>query len=143
MLSLLKEAIKGMTLLDHLHYLSQVLLTYGKTDANVLCLVGDNCGVNQSMLRVLKVPLIGCEAHKFNLAVCKWMSNQPQHEGTIQHVVNVMKKVSTLKVSAQLCKLTKSNPVKQNDTRWSSIYEMIELFLSLQAEFSAMSDLMP
>ena len=110
MLPLLTEEIKGMTALDHLHRLSQVLRVYGKTDANVLCLVGDNCGVNQSMSRMLKVPLIGCGAHKFNLAICKWISNQPQLEGTIQCVANAMKKASTLKVSAQLWKLTKLNP---------------------------------
>ena len=111
MLPLLTEEIKGMTALgDHLHRLSPVLQVYGKTDANVLCLVGDNCGVNQSMSRMLKVPLIGYGAHKFNLAICKWISNQPQLEGTIQCVANAMKKASTLKVSAQLCKLTKLNP---------------------------------
>jgi hypothetical protein len=44
MLPLLKDKIKGMSPLDHLHDLSQVLQAYGKTgDANVLCLVGDNC----------------------------------------------------------------------------------------------------
>jgi hypothetical protein len=45
-----------------------------------------------------------------------------------------MKKASTLKVSAQLCKLTKLNPLKENDTGWRSIYEMIEQFLRILAE---------
>ncbi len=109
----------------------------------MLCLVGDNCGVNQSMFCMLKVPLNGCGAHKFNLAVCKWISNPPQLEGTIQHVANAMEKASTLKVIAQLCKLTKLNPAQQNDTPWSSIYEMIERFLLIQAELGAVSDLLP
>ncbi len=54
-----------------------------------------------------------------------------------------MKKASTLKVSAQLCKLTKLNPLKENDTGWRSIYEMIEQFLRILAEWSAVSDLLP
>ena len=47
--------------------------------------------------------------------------------GTILKVVTVMKKASTpLKVSAQLRKLTSLQPVKENDTRWSSTFDMLE-----------------
>jgi len=140
---LLTGEVMGMTAQDHLHHLSLVLQSYGKTDDNVLCLIGDNCSVNKSMSRLLKVPLIGCGAHKFNLAVNKWISNQPQLEEIIQRVANVMKKASTLKVSAQLRKLTSLHTVRQNDTRWSSTFEMISRFFRIQAELSAVSDLLP
>jgi hypothetical protein len=141
---LLADEIKGMTACDHLHRLSKLLRQYGnKTEANVVCLVGDNCNVNQCMSRLLKVPLLGCGSHKFNLAVRKWISNQPQLEETISKVVTVMKKASTLKVSAQLRKLTSLQPVKENDTRWSSTFNMLERFFRIQAELSAVSDLIP
>jgi hypothetical protein len=52
------------------------------------------------------VPLLGCGSLKFNLAVQKWISNQPLLEETISKVTTVMKKASTLKVSAQPRKLT-------------------------------------
>ncbi len=107
---LLADEIKGMTACDHLHHLSKVMRQYGKTEANVVYLVGDNCNVNQCMSRLLKVPLLGCGSHKFNLAVRKWISNQPQLEKRISKVATVMKKASTLKVSAQLRKLTSLQP---------------------------------
>ena len=43
---LLVDNSKGMTAQDHLHHLSKMLNTYGKTDANIVCFVGDNCSVN-------------------------------------------------------------------------------------------------
>ena len=141
---LLADEINGMTACDHLHHLSKMLRQYGKTEANVVFLVGDNCNVNQCMSRLLKVPLLGCGSHKFNLAVRKWISNQPQLEETISKVVTVMKKASTpLKVSAQLRKLTSLQPVKENDTRWTSTFNMLERFFRIQAELSAVSDLIP
>jgi hypothetical protein len=103
---LLTGEVNGMTAQDHLLHLSQVLHSYGKSDENVICLVGDNCSVNKRMARILRVPLIGCGSHKLNLAITKWISNQPQLEIIIQKVAGVMKKASTLKVSAQLRKLT-------------------------------------
>jgi hypothetical protein len=120
---LLVDNIKGMTAQDHLHHLSKMLNTYGKTDANMVCFVGGNCSVNQSMSKILKVPLIGCGSHKYNLAVRKcWISNQPQLEDIIQRIAGVMKKASTLKVSARLRKLTTLCLVKENDTGWSSTF---------------------
>ncbi len=82
-----------------------------------MCFVGDNCNVNRCMASLMKIPLIGCGSHKFNLAVKKWISNQPQLEGIIERVSAVMKKASTLKVSAQLRELMSLRPVRENDTR--------------------------
>jgi hypothetical protein len=140
---LLADDIVGMTASDHLHHLSKVLRQYGKTEVNIVCLVGDNCSVNKCMSRLLKVPLLGCGSHKLNLAVRKWISNQPQLEETISKVATVMKKASTLKVSAQLRKLTSLQTVRENDTRWSSTFEMIARFFRIQFELSAVSDLIP
>ena len=54
----------------------EVFLSYGKSCANIVCLVGDNCSVNQSMTRLLNVALLGCASHKFNLALQRWISEQ-------------------------------------------------------------------
>jgi hypothetical protein len=75
---LLADGIKGMRATDHLDHVEKVLVSYGKTFENILCLVGDNCSVNQSMARILGVPLIGCASHKFNLAVRQWISQQSE-----------------------------------------------------------------
>jgi hypothetical protein len=84
---LLKDEIKGMTVRDHLVHISQVMQLYGKTEDNIICMIGNNCNVNKSLADLLNVPLIGCGAHKFNLAIRKWISNQPQVSTNIVVVV--------------------------------------------------------
>lgn len=83
---LLADGIEGMTAQDHLSHISRVLDGYGKEKANVICLVGDNCNVNQSIARTMEVPLIGCGSHKFNLAVRKWIDDQPDLKRIIAKV---------------------------------------------------------
>jgi hypothetical protein len=53
-----------------------------------------------------------------------------------------MKKASTLEVSAILRKLTALQPVKDNDTRWSSVFPMTTCFFCIQKEMSAIKDLL-
>lgn len=83
---LLAEGIKGMRARDHLDHIENVLESYDKAFRNVICLVGDNCAVNQSMARILNVPLLGCASHKFNLAVREWIARQEQLAPIIQKV---------------------------------------------------------
>jgi hypothetical protein len=68
---LLVDKLKGITARDHLQHILLVMRSFGKSEDNIRCLVGDNCGVNQSLAFMLKVPLLGCGAHKFNLAARK------------------------------------------------------------------------
>ena len=72
-----------------------------------MCLVRDNCRVNQSIVRTISVPLIGCGSHKFNLAVQRWMKEQPQLIAIVAKVAAVMKMASMLKVAAKLKELTR------------------------------------
>ncbi|KAI2507197.1 hypothetical protein MHU86_7263 [Fragilaria crotonensis] len=102
---LLADGIEGMTAHDHLTHITRVLQLYGKEASNVICLVGDNCKVNQSLARAMSVPLIGCGSHKFNFAVNKWIREQPNLTDIIAKVAAVMKKASTLKVAAKLAQL--------------------------------------
>ena len=83
---LLADGMKGMRATDHLEHVEKVLESYGKTLENILYLVGDNCSVNQSMARILGVPLIGCASHKFNLAVRQWISQQAERTPIIKKV---------------------------------------------------------
>ena len=57
-----------------------------RNKTNVICLVGDNCTVNQSIVRTMEVPLIGCASHNFNLAVRQWIKNQPELQEIIAEV---------------------------------------------------------
>jgi hypothetical protein len=83
---LLADGIEGMTARDHLSHIDRILDGYGKNKTNVICLVGDNCTVNQSIARTMEVPLIGCASHKFNLAVRLWIKNQPELQEIIAKV---------------------------------------------------------
>jgi hypothetical protein len=139
---LLADSIKGMTAADHLQHITNVLSTYGRSSQNILCLVGDNCSVNQCMARMLRVPLLGCASHKFNLAVRLWIDNEPQLTAVILKVSNVMKKACTLKLAAKLRELTDYSAVKENATRWSSTYQMVSRFLKIQQQLSCVSELL-
>ena len=138
---LLADAIEGMTADDHLEHLSIVLQGYGKTLNNIVCLCGDNCSVNRSMSRILGAPLLGCGSHKFNLAVRKWINTDIELSSVIEKVSKVMKKASTLKVASKLRQLTAYHTVRENDTRWSSTFQMIDRFLKIQGHLSQLTEL--
>jgi hypothetical protein len=59
-------------------------------------------------------------------------------EDIISNVVaSVMRKASTLKVSAQLRKPLSLHTVKESNTRWSSTFNMVARFFQIQTELSA------
>ena len=53
-----------------------------------------------------------------------------------------MKKASTRKVAFQLLELRSYNTIRENDTRWSSTYNMIDRYLCIQTELSSIVDLL-
>jgi hypothetical protein len=92
----------------------------------------------------MSVPLIGCGSHKFNLAVVKWIKEQPNLTDIISKVAAVMKKASTLKVAAKLAKLaqlTNYACVKANETRWSSTFNMVHRYFQIQPQLNALVEL--
>lgn len=54
---------------------------------NVICLVGDNCNVNKALADLCDLPLIGCAAHRFNLAVQAYLGS-PSNEASLTKVKN-------------------------------------------------------
>ena len=54
----------------------------------------------------------------------------------------MMKKAATLKVSAKLWQLTKLAVVRENATRWSSTYQMIDHYFKIQMQLSALIELL-
>ena len=55
----------------------------------------------------------------------------------------MMKKAATLKVSAKLRQLTKLAVVKENATRWSSTYQMVDRYFKIQMQLMALVELLP
>jgi hypothetical protein len=58
-------------------------------------------------------------------------------------VSSVMKKASTLKVAAKLRDLTSYCAVRENNTRWSSTFQMVQRFLNIERELSRVVELLP
>ena len=114
MAPLLSGGIHGMRAKDHLDHLSKVLRIYGRDCCDILCLVGDNGSVNQSMARTLNIPLLGCASHKFNLAVRRWIAGQPDLVAILYMVRNAAndlpcnnKIASNSFLALALCRLVK------------------------------------
>jgi len=140
---LLANEIEGMTAADHLTLLSRVLNINGRITEHVLCIVGDkNCSVNRRMAGDLDVPLLDYGSHKCNFAVRTWIKQQPHLLSIIGKVASVMKKASTLKIAAKLRKLTAYSTVCENDTRWSSTFQMLSRFFKIQQQLGVIVELL-
>jgi hypothetical protein len=59
-----------------------------------------------------------------------------------KQVSKLMKKACTLKIASQLRDLTDYAAVRDNDTRWSSTYNMIQRFLKIKTELSTIVELL-
>ena len=72
---------------EHNAFLVETLGVFGKTLANVVMLIGDNCRVDQAMSRRLDIPLVGCASQKFNLAVRKFLAVYKQPLQLVNSIV--------------------------------------------------------
>eukprot|EP00644_Phytophthora_capsici_P009521 jgi/Phyca11/564059/estExt2_Genewise1.C_PHYCAscaffold_130632 len=60
---------KSYTAQSHRNLLEFVLEVYNRYLTNISVLIGDNCATNKATGDLVGVLLLGCAAHKFNLAV--------------------------------------------------------------------------
>jgi hypothetical protein len=138
---LLDEA--SFTAAAHVDYLVSTLKWYGKSFGNVLFIVADNCSTNGAIVRFeeVNVPLIGCKAHIFNLALklvfkgaCgKKGKDNSDDDGPITKVHKIMKHLDTLKNRGLLREHEiHYAPVLDNETRWTSKYSMLKRYTLLR-----------
>ncbi|KAH9063106.1 hypothetical protein Ae201684P_009370 [Aphanomyces euteiches] len=83
---------------------------------------------NGAIARLCGVPLVGCYAHKFNLAVKRWLL---PFEDDLTLINDLMGHLKRLHVMRELRQLTDLAPVRGNMTRWSSTFNMVSRFLEL------------
>jgi hypothetical protein len=115
---LLSNGIQGMRAVDHIEHLSKVLGSYEMSTGDIMCLVGDNCQVNQSLARILNVPLLGCASHKqFNLAIWRWIAAQSD-------LTPILTKVSWLCVA---CFTSMPSPCSHHSGFTSCLYRLENL----------------
>jgi hypothetical protein len=143
---ILTDGVEDLTARSHANHISSVLAQYGLSVTNLVALVGDNCSVNRRLCSDLKIPLIGCAAHKLNLAVNLWIDSQGEDKylrTAIQSLHNLMTKASTIKNAAQLRKFTGLHAVTNNATRWSSVFDMITRYSCIKGDLERVDSLIP
>jgi len=104
---------------SHLEFIIDSVESYGKTRANILFLVSDNCAVNIAVSTRSGIPLIGCASHRFNLAMKSFLE---PFDTVIKKVNEIMKKFCTIKGKAWLKNKTSLRSVTKNSTRWYLLY---------------------
>ena len=124
---------------DHKSLLETTLAIFGKSLTNVVCLVGDNCAVNQKLATDCGLPLVGCAAHRFNLEVQRFLE---PHKALLQKVKTVwlrlivqvhdlMTKAKTPKILGAIREETDLKPKTKSVTRWTGAFVMVARFVSL------------
>ncbi|OWY96363.1 hypothetical protein PHMEG_00033383 [Phytophthora megakarya] len=122
------EEEEDLSAQSHFDQIADNLSRYDKPWSTVKFMVGDNCSVNQYISRKEgAIPLIRCASHRFNLAVKDFLYTE---EALIAKVQTLMTKLRT----AILRRVSWLTPLLRNDTRWSSMYEMLELELLVEHE---------
>jgi len=115
---------------SHFDLLNFVLVeVFQKDFSNVVCLVGDNCSTNVALANICNKPLIGCAAHRFNLAVQNYLKDF--HEPLLAKLNLLITKLRTLKNSGRLRSFTDLRPRLRCQTRWTGTYEMVDRYFAL------------
>ena len=117
----------------HMHYISDMLEYYGRTLQDVEFLCGDNCNTNGATADLIGAPLVGCAAHRFNLAL-KTYFDEGELKHPVEKVEDLMNKLSTIKMCAQLRNREESNgrvAKKRQVTRWQGTTNMLKRYMQL------------
>ncbi|RLN52051.1 hypothetical protein BBJ28_00021775 [Nothophytophthora sp. Chile5] len=113
----------------HIEMFKCVLALYNKDIAMVAFLVGDNCSINQRIATLLELPLVGCASHRYNLAVNRFLA---PYEVELAGLNSLMVQLRHCNNAAELAKHTDLKPIKRNDTRWSSTFQMVLRYMRIR-----------
>ena len=131
------------TAVAHLEFMQDMLEYYGKTPLEDLdFLSGDNCSTNTAISDRMpaNTPLVGCAAHRFNLAMKAWFSEEPL-KTLIEKVEALSGKLSTTKMSTRLRNTVGKVAKKRQETRWQGTTNMIKRYIELRPHLLGMEDL--
>ena len=113
---------------NHVEFITYTLSLFNKSTEDVIFLVCDNEPLNKRIANILQKPMIGCNSHRLNLAVKKYLEN---FEPLLRKTNNLMKKLCSQKQSGKLRQSTKLRPVVRNDTRWWSTFALVSRYFEL------------
>ena len=114
---------------EHFDLIGYVLSLYNKSLENVVALIEDNAETNKCLATQIDKPFIGCASHRLSLGIKDYLA---RYDTILAKINGPMGKLKSVKFSAKLRKYTDLRPVQQNETRWSSIAEMVERYLSIK-----------
>lgn len=106
-----------------------VLENYEKSWENIICFIGDNCAVSQSLANKTKKQMVGCQSHRFNLALQDILRD---HEDVLEKVNKVMSKLKDPVPAGKLRKHTPLVAKTRNVTRWGSTFIMLERYCAIK-----------
>jgi hypothetical protein len=125
---LLNETNQGAV--NYVEFFNSTLRCYWKSSENVLYIVGDNTNVNPRIAEIMRKPFLGCYAHKFNLAIKRWL--QP-HENLIGRMQTLMSKLKSNNNAGKLRSLQcELHPIIDCETRWTGTYRMLDRWESIK-----------
>jgi hypothetical protein len=113
-----------------------IIDVYGLRRDSVRYLIGDNCSTNLKASRDFGIPIIGCAAHRLNLAIKMWL-NVTERKILIEKITLLSKKLRTIKGKAFLKRIACKNAITPSLTRWSSVFEMVQRFIKIEPLISA------
>lgn len=120
---------------QHIEFMESTLAIYNKSmEENVVAFIGDNCSTNRKISNDCGIPLIGCASHRFNLAVNTWLENEISFKRVLDDIHTLMVELRKLKNAARLRSLTDLCAMKNNETRWSSKYDMAKRYIQIESE---------
>ncbi len=135
---------------QHSIFISDTLRKYSRTSKDLTFIVGDNCSTNRKLARdFLSIPLIGCNSHKLNLSVQRYLGTDKKDMITarknctpdqfhrrylIQKLSILMTKLKTIKGRAKLKEYTDYVAIKPNETRWNGNLRMVQRYLQFEAD---------
>jgi hypothetical protein len=106
-----KESLRANA---HVSFFEFILGFYNKTWENVAALIDDNCSTNKSFAGKAKSYFIGCESHRFNLAVKVHLE---KYKHLLKKINNIMSKLKNLIPAAKLRAHTHLKAKTRNTTR--------------------------
>lgn len=125
----------SFTARSHRAHLEFILSGYGKSSGNIVFLSGDNCSTNTALAKSMRLPLVGCASHRFNLAMKTILDTC---KAVLDKVNTLMAELRTLKNAGRLRKIMHDAglrpilPIRSNTTRWSSTFDMIQRYFKLK-----------